>query len=89
MGKGWDGDVGGRGLRELRRLAEGGEPSMEFEKLAAATEAMQLDEATLATLNPCTQDDALAASPPRKRTLLQPTSSERAHTARAQPAAPP
>ena len=39
-------------------------------------EAMELDESTLAVLNPSTQDDALMASPAERRTLSQPTSSE-------------
>ena len=39
-------------------------------------EAMELDESTLAVLNPSTQDDALMASPAERRTLSQPTSSK-------------
>ena len=42
----------------------------------AIAEAMELDEATLAVVNPSTQDDVLMASPVEQRTLLQPSNSE-------------
>ena len=52
--------------------------SMELEEPAAVVASMELDAATLAVLNPSTQDDASMASPPPPppRTLLNPSSSE-------------
>ena len=38
--------------------------------------SMEVDKSTMAVLNPSTQEDALIQTPPRKRTLLQPSGSE-------------
>ena len=53
-----------------------GPPTQEPPPSEPTLEAMELDEATLAVVNPSTQGDALMASPAERRKLLQPTSSE-------------
>ena len=45
-------------------------------QVVSMLESVELDKSTIAVLNPSTQEDALIQTPPRKRTLLQPSGSE-------------